>query len=128
MKKKRSIYISFFHPGIFVADQSTIQLNGIMDFDPRKIDWPESAYACRLFERFDVIDGSAVFRGEPHQIGPVYYHPDSKVETIDEVRANINSTFTLISNMQRNGWKLIVWSRWGNWPQPFDPDKDMVIS
>jgi hypothetical protein len=128
MKKVRKLYLSFWHPGTMVAEQSTSEVDSIVGFDPHKVEWPKNAYAFRLFERFDVVDGKATFKGEPQQLGPTYYHPDSRVETIDEVRANKNATPILVRNMQANGWKLIVWSRWGNWPQPFDPDKDVVIA
>ena len=53
----------------------------------------------------------------------MYYHPDSKVEDLKEVEQNPNATDTLIRNIKNNGWDRIIWTRWGNWPQPFNPTK-----
>ena len=37
------------------------------------------------------------------------------------------ATPILISNMECNDWKQIIWTRWGNWPQPFDPATAEVL-
>jgi hypothetical protein len=29
--------------------------------------------------------------------------------------------------MECNGWKQMVWTRWGNWPQPFEPERMEVL-
>jgi len=34
----------------------------------------------------------------------------------------------LLSNMRCNGWPSVIYSRWGNWPQPFDATKVVVLS
>ena len=124
MKKVIVYYVNFFSPGSFVADSWTKDID---DPDPKKVEWPERAYAFTLHKRTDVVDGKQVFRGSPKQIGPMYYHPDSKVENIRAAKKNKKSTPILISNMENNGWKEIVWSRWGNWPQPFDRKKSAVL-
>lgn len=125
MKKTTVLYARYLAPGSFVANEWTAPVDSL---DPRDVPWPDRAYAFTLHRREDVIDGDQTFTGKAEQIGPTYYHPDSKVESLDEVRGNPNATSILVSNMKMNGWTHIVWSRWGNWPQTFDPAKDEVIA
>jgi hypothetical protein len=124
VNKRTTHYVIFWHPGSFVAEESR---RDVESADPRKVKWPDSAYAFRLFKREDVIDGDKVYEGKPEQLGPLYYHPDSAVQSLDEARANPRATKILISNMERNGWKQIIWTRWGSFPQPFEPGKVAVL-
>ena len=124
MKKELKTYARFFAPGSFVANDWT---RPVEQADPYAVKWPDDAYAFTLHEREDVVDGETRYEGKPRQIGPTYYHPDSKVETLDEVRRNPKAGTVLVSNMECNGWDRIVWSRWGNWPQPYEPDKARVL-
>lgn len=126
MERKLVRYLCFSAPGSFVANQWTVEVAG--NFEADNFDgWPDNAYAFTLHERLDIVDGDSVFRGDPKQIGPTYYHPDSKVEDYEAVSKNPTATEILLSNMRYNGWSHIVWSRWGNWPQPFDPDESIVL-
>ena len=34
---------------------------------------------------------------------------------------------TLLNNMKWNDWPSVVYTRWGNWPQPYDAES-MVIA
>jgi hypothetical protein len=124
MEKITTHYVTFESPGSFVAESWKQAVAGP---DPRKVEWPENAYAFRLFKREDVIDGGKVYTGKSEQIGKLYYHPDSVVQSLDEARANPKATPVLISNMECNHWDQIVWTRWGNWPQPFDPATTEVL-
>lgn len=117
MHKRTVHFVIFEAPGSFVAESFKREVAGP---DPHAVEWPENAYAFRLFRREDVVDGDDAYIGKSVQIGKLYYHPDSKVETLTEARENPKATPTLISNMECNGWEQIVWSRWGNWPQPFE--------
>ncbi len=125
MKKVKKAFVRFFAPGSFVAEEWEKEIDIA---DPNGIEWPENAYAFTLHEREDVIDGETTYTGPVHRIGPMYYHPDSKVETLDEARRNPNASDILIRNMEGNHWDSIIWSRCGNWPQPFDADKAVVLS
>lgn len=119
-------FVTFMCPGSFVGEQYSRDVGP--DFNQFDMDWPDDAYAFTLNERVDVVDGSETFNGKSAQIGPIYYHPDSKVETLDEIRVNPKAQRgCLIENMVCNKWDLIVWSRWGNWPQPFDAEKMCVL-
>ena len=118
MNKETKHYATFWCPGSFVAESYS---RDMPTPDPRKVEWPDNAYAFRLFKRDDVVDGAARYEGRPEQIGPTYYHPDSYIQSLQEARTNPKATPILISNMEGNGWKQIIWTRWNTWPQPFDP-------
>ena len=124
MQKVTRRYVHFLSPGLVVANDWTQPMEST---DPLAVDWPNNAYAFTLHEREDVIDGDAEYRGTPRQVGPMYYHPDSKVETLEEAKRNPNASDILIINMRSNGWGAIIWSRWGNWPQPFDGTNTVVL-
>ena len=116
--------VTFLYPGAFCADTSTVEVQSL---DPSAVVWPERAYAFTLHQRQEITCDGQVFKGETTQIGPTYYHPDSKVESLDEVKLNPKATSILISNMGCNGWTHIIWSRWGGWPQPFDASKMEIL-
>lgn len=125
MHKQTIHYVIFWAPGRVVANGWTMP---VASADPHKVGWPDSAYAFRLFKREDVIDGDKTYEGKPEQVGPIYYHPDSVVQSLDEARANPKATEVLISNMKINGWAQIIWTRWMTWPQPFDPETTQVLA
>jgi hypothetical protein len=123
MNKQTVHYVTFWSPGSFVAEEWTVPVDSP---DPRKVAWPDNAYAFRMFKREDVIDGDKTYQGKPERIGKIYYHPDSSVQSLDEARTNPRATRILISNMEGNGWQQVIWTRWGTWPQPFEP-ADMEV-
>jgi hypothetical protein len=124
MNKVTKHYVQFLSPGTFVGESWN---EGITEQDPNAIAFPDRAYAFRMFVREDVIDRGETYTGKPTQVGPVYFHPESVVESLDQVRRNPMATKTLVSNMEGNGWSHIVWSRWGNWPQPWMPAEMVVL-
>lgn len=125
MNKQIVYWVRFYSPGSIVNNEWSIDQKN--QPKPEDIEWPDNAYCFTINKRVDVIDGDKVYKGEPEQIGPIYYHPDSKVETLDEVNQNPNATDILVRNMECNDWEKIIWSRWNNWPQPFDPSKHVVM-
>ena len=119
-------YVRFLSPGSFCANEWTVP---IVSVDPQAVTWPENAYAFTMHERVDVLDGQETFKGEAEQIGPVYYHPDSKVLTQVDVAAKGDPRDRiLVQNMKCNGWPAVIYSRWGNWPQPYEADKVRILS
>lgn len=124
MQKETVIYVKFFSPGSFVAESWTEEVESL---DPYTVKWPENAYAFTMYLREDIIYEGKRHKGEPTKIDSMYYHPDSKVETLEQVKINPNRGQFLVSNMELNGWNKVVWTRWGNWPQPFNEDKDIVL-
>lgn len=119
-------YVRFLSPGSFVANDWTMPVDSA---DPRAVKWPENAYAFTLHERVDVMDGPDTFKGEAKQIGPVYYHPDSRILTQAEIAAKgAPRDRVLLCNMRCNEWPSVIYSRWGNWPQPYDAGKCEVVA
>lgn len=126
MKRERKYWCQFYAPGSFVANDWSVDLP--RETRPESIKWPDNAYAFKLWRREDIIDGTERFQGKAEQVGPMYYHPDSAVQTLAQVRKNPHATLMLIRNMERNGWSAVVWTRWGNWPQPWEPDRMRVMA
>ena len=125
MRKVTKYFVRFWRPGLLVGEDWE---NYVGSLDPAEIEWPKDAYAFTLHEREDVVDGDQTFKGTSRQVGPTYYHPDSRVETLEEVKRNPKASRILVQNMECNGWTAIIWSRWDNWPQAFDPEKDLILS
>lgn len=123
MTKVTKRWVSFFSPSLLFAETTDKE---VVSFDPNAIQWPDNAYAFRFFQRTDVTDGTQCYTGKARSVGLLYYHPDSKVETFEQVKRHPNSTPMLIRNMEGNKWTHIIWTRWNNWPQPYDK-KAMVI-
>lgn len=119
-------FIRFFSPGMIVANTKMVRVDGGRP-DPETVEFPDGAYAFEIVEQDVVTDGDDEFLGASKSIGPVYYHPDSKIETLDEVRQNHPDETILISNMETNGYDRIVFSRDGHWAQFFDPDKAAIL-
>jgi hypothetical protein len=125
MNKQRIFYATFFGFGTFVAENWKA---GLTSTDPRAVQWPANAYAFTIHQRDDVTVDGKVYRGEAEQVGPMYYHPDSVIEDLEQVKANPLAGQILIDNMRINHWPQIIWTRWGNWPQPFDAERMEVLS
>ena len=124
MEKKKVYWIRFWSPGSFVSESYD---KNVKEFpDPQSVEFPDNAYSFTLHERKDVIDGDKTYRGDAQQVGPRYYHPDSKVEGIDEVSKRKDCDI-LIRNMQNNNWNEVVWSRWDNWPQTLTRSENVVL-
>lgn len=126
MQKTQKTWIRFYTPGSFTAYTWDVDAWG--EVDPTKVEWPDKAYAFTIHTRTDIEEDGEIFKGKVEQIGVMYYHPDSKIEVLEDVKKNPNSTSTLISNMECNKWDSIVWNRWGNWPQPYEADKATVLT
>jgi hypothetical protein len=125
MLKEKKYWITYWMPGSFTANTSVKDCKELPLI--AEVEWPENAYALTLHQREDAIDGEKVYKGESEQIGPMYYHPDSKVTTLEETKAHPHTTKTLISNMECNGWDAVIWTRWGNWPQPFENGRHEIV-
>jgi hypothetical protein len=124
MKRQTVRVAQFWSPGVIVAEAWSKE---VASLDPYAVEWPDSAYAFTLHEREDVVEGETRYTGKGHQVGPIYYHPDSKIESLEEVERNPKASAILVSNMRCNNWSHVVWTRWGNWPQPFDAKLHAVL-
>jgi hypothetical protein len=124
MKKEIKKWVKFRTPGSFCAEDWNRDVDS---FDPSKIVWPDNAYCFQFYTREDVVDGDKRYEGKAESVGPLYYHPESKIETLSQVKANPKAGRCLVGNMECNGWTHIIWSRWGNWPQPFRKGETEVL-
>ena len=126
MQKHSKLYVEFQTPGIMFADMWT---EDVSSTDPNDVKWPENAYAFRMYSRESIEEGGEVFMAHPKQIGKTYYHPDSKVRTLREVQMmdKDGEHKILISNMKGNKWDAVVFTRWGNFPQPYDKEDSEVL-
>lgn len=126
MKKEIKRWVRFWMPGAFFGESRDVDLP--IYTEPSAVKWPDDAYAFTLHERTEIVDDDgARYLGKPQQLGPMFFHPDSQVMTLAEVELDPRATKILLDNMRVNGWDRIVWSRWGNWPQQFDPEKCLVL-
>jgi hypothetical protein len=111
-------FVKFYTPGTIVSDTWSEDIDSP---EVSKIKWPKNAYCFEVYEQaVTTVDGEEL-SGTAKQIGPTWYHPDSKIETLAEVKKMRPGERILISNMEGNGYKAVIWTRWGNWPQPYDP-------
>lgn len=127
MRTSTEFIAVYFYAGTICANTSETVFNSLEEVT--LADWPNRAYAYKLYQQDIVTDTETGkgYRGDRTEVdGKLHYHPDSKVETLEQVRNNPNATETLIRNMECNGWDSIVWTRYGNWPQPFDKETTCI--
>lgn len=122
--KKETVHFARFYVPHLVSYE-TFDVAGVTA--PASVQWPDKAASVTFHKRTDIIDGERICRGEEIRKGLMYFHPDSKIESLEEVKKNPNATKILIDNMERNGCDRIIWSRWGNRPVPFNADSMAVM-
>lgn len=115
-------YVEFLYAGSFTADYRTEEVGHA---DPALIEVPDGAYAFRFFDIREIDDGGTVLRSDRLNKSMTFY-PDGVLATVEQAREMPNSQI-LVSNMEGNGWPAVVFSRYGNFPQPFNPAKDLII-
>jgi len=120
-------WVTFWSPGSFVANESTRDYDDIIN--PYEVEFPDHAYAFRVFRREDIVEGDKTYKGDAVQQGVTYYHPDSKITTLAQVKAMSAEKrgHALVSNMECNKWDSVIWTRWDNWPQPYDADSEQIL-
>lgn len=125
----RRYFVEFLLPGLIIGETRTEDA-GIEKPDPAGVRFPEDAYAFRIWSRVEVPNGDDVLKGKRQNEGPLYYHPGSTVTTLEQLEApdcGYNVGRILLSNMRNNGWPAVIWTRWKNWPQPYDPAKQVIL-
>ena len=125
MRKLTKYLASFYAAGSFCADVWTVE---VPSADPTAVQWPDRAYAFRLHERVDMVDGNEVYEGKQKSVGPMYYHPSSFTKTLADVEATADPRDEiLLWNMRTNGWDSVVYPRGFNWPQPFVAGEHCIL-
>lgn len=122
---KSEHWVTFYAPGSFTANTWRVDVKS----EHHPVDWPDNAYAYQRRERKTLVSEGLEFKSDAQDVGPLVYHPDSVTTTIEQVRAGDtpgDPGGVLLRNMEWNGWDKVIWTRWGNWPQPWKPDA-MVI-
>lgn len=117
--------VEFFTPGSFCSD--TWEKEYDKEIKPESVKWPDNAYAFCVYRQDCVENNGKKFYAKREQIGKMYYHPDSQITNIEQTTKHSNATSTLINNMKRNGWDNMIWTRWGNWPQPYNKNKMLIL-
>jgi len=123
MKKTTKYFREFWYRGIIVGEQYLEEVEKI----DLNIIWPKGAYAVAFYEREDIVDKGKTYKGNLKQIGKLLYHPDSKIETLKQVKVNHPEKRILIENMETNNYKSIIWTRFEDWPQPFDEKETEIL-
>ena len=125
MLKITFFYVKFKLIGAIASEDLVVSIENT---DPNFVEFPNNAYAFSIHERTDVADEGEVYRGKDKQIGPLYYHPESKVMTLKEIEElNDQRDRILLENMRCNGWDAMIFTRWGNWPQPYRSDRICIL-
>lgn len=125
METKKRFWIEYYYPGSIVSNTSQTDIDELKK--PEMVYWPENAYAFSLNEQKIVINDGDEFKENPKQIGPQYYHRDSKITDYEQTKKHPNSTDILLCNMKSNGWNKLIWNRFGKWPQPYNPKKIKIL-
>lgn len=122
-------YVRFFSPGSFCEDDWVIEVDP--STRPQDVIWPERAHAFTMYTINTIVrDGTEYHSGQipVSPDNPRYYHPDSKIVTLEELEKRADpADKTLIWNMRTNKWPDVIYTRWGNWPQPYEPNKVVVL-
>lgn len=123
--KRTETYLTFSYAGSFVAETTRVRT---LSTDPALISWPDGAYSVRFSQR-EVIDHEGVlFVGKETDVSKILYRPGSTIKTLDEIKALGNPRDEiLISNMECNGWPSMIFTCFGNWPQPYYAEKMEIL-
>jgi len=121
---KRELKARFYAAGAIVAE---IWTKPIKTDNPTKIEWPKDAYAFEIVEEVTVVtDDGVECRGTRLIDGKKYYHPDSQVMRLKDIPDRPKYHF-LRFTMENAGWDAIVFPRCGDFPLPFDPERDVIL-
>ena len=123
MKTTTRHFVTFFYAGRVVADSQTEE---IRHADPSAVVVPARSYAFRLHDIREITDDDGVVLRSDLLNRSKTFWPGGVLKTLDEVRREQGSRI-LVENMECNGWPSVVFSRFGSWPQPFDPATAEII-
>jgi len=100
-------YIEYLHPGIIVSEHSEEEVK--KRERPAKL--PNNVFGYRFFSREVVTKNGETLRGKEKNLSPCTYI--GKKRTLAQVKKETPDAKILISNMESNGFKEIVNTRFG---------------
>lgn len=122
-------FVEFHYPGLMLGDSSEEEYTGPVE--PKDVAFADNSYAFTIWKRTDIEEDGETFKGERSVVGKrYYYHPDSRITSLEEMKTGSvpGVTEILLSNMRINKWDSVIWTRLGNWPQPYDAERMEVLS
>ena len=122
--KETKYWVTFYTPNILVADTWNVEYDKLPE--PNSVEFPENAYAFVIYKREDIVEGETRYRGETEQVGKMYYHPDSEIKKFEEI-PDCQPNEILRKNMECNNWDAVIYTRWGNWAQPYDKEEVEIL-
>lgn len=99
-------YVEYIYPGIIVSETSTKE---VLSRNPKSVLIPDSAYGFRFIDREEVELNGEKLKGDNKNISRWYYR--GRQMTLEDVKREKPEEEILISNMERNDWKSIVWTK-----------------
>jgi hypothetical protein len=94
--------------------------------DPLNLPWEQDTVCICIYVYKEIeIDGEVFFSAEPKQLGPSYYHPDSKLLSHEDARKSVDRA-TLLWNIEVNGWSHVIESPNG-FVSPYIAGKTVIL-
>jgi hypothetical protein len=117
--------VRYYAPGTFTGESWDQEVE---QPDPRRIDWPEKAYAFRFYQqRYVELDGE-VLTGEKEPVdSTTYYHPECQVIDIEGALNHPLGTKILVENMKTNGYSHLICRKGQRWLHVFNPETGVIL-
>jgi hypothetical protein len=102
-------YVEFIYPGIMLSESKNKE---IVNRNPKEISIPEGSFGFRFTDREEVelADGE-ILTGKLKNNSGWYYQ--GKKMSLEDVKREMPNEEILIDNMKCNGFKYIVWTKFG---------------
>lgn len=95
---------------------------------PNEVEFPDYSYAFRLFTKVELEDeDGTIYKSDPNYYGKTFWHPNSFVTDYERASQMPERGLCLLDNMKRNGWEEMIWTRYRCFPQPYNPEIDVIL-
>jgi len=119
-------FARFYYIGSLVASTKDIELPA--ELRPEEIEFPKYAYCFNLYKVITIEDDGILYKSDPISSDRFYWHPDSYITDYYEVKqCHTERGKYLLDNMERNGWERMIWTRYKDFPLPYNPDTDIIL-
>lgn len=102
-------YVEFMYPGILFSETSETP---VKRRDSALVKKPNMSYGFRFFDREETKKNGEILIGRNKNYSSVYFF-GGEVYTLARVKAELPNKDILISNMESNGYKRVVKTRFG---------------